>query len=174
MGILYLTRHGETEWNQKKICMGKKDIALNSKGIEQANELGKRIKNLGIDLIITSPLVRCKKTAEIINRYINKKILVEPRFIEINAGIYEGLSDKDIIIKIYNGVVPGSETINNIQERVFGAIEELEKEYLDKRILIVAHGFVGKIIYKYFNPNISETEFLDYIIDNAEIKKFKF
>jgi len=174
MGVLYLTRHGETEWNRKNICMGQKDIELNKKGIEQAYRLGKKIKNLEIDFIITSPLIRCRKTAEIVNEYINKKIIIEPRLIEVDTGMYEGLSDKKIIVKVYNEIIPGGETANTVQKRVFKAIEKLKQKYLDKKILIVAHGFVGNMIYKYFNPNISEREFFDFIIKNAEIKKFKF
>lgn len=75
---IYLTRHGETDWNIKhsnqKINDNAKNlpvtdddfIDINSTGIKQANKLAEKIKNVSIDLIICSPLPRAKQTAEII------------------------------------------------------------------------------------------------------------
>ena len=69
---IYVTRHGETDWNKKLISEmeGKQlngllatdddNIELNEKGIEQAKEIKERIKNKKIDLIICSPLIRAK------------------------------------------------------------------------------------------------------------------
>jgi broad specificity phosphatase PhoE len=62
---IYLTRHGETEWNEKKIIQGHSDIPLNKKGIKQANLLGMELKNIHFDAVFSSDLVRAKKSAEI-------------------------------------------------------------------------------------------------------------
>ena len=64
---LLITRHSQTDWNLKRKIQGKSDIALNETGIEQAKEVAKKLSNEPIDLIICSPLIRARQTAEIIN-----------------------------------------------------------------------------------------------------------
>lgn len=67
MSKLYFTRHGQTIWNvEGKVC-GATDIELTELGHEQAKELGEHIKadkDIKIDEIVASPLVRAKNTAE--------------------------------------------------------------------------------------------------------------
>ena len=186
MGILYLARHGETEHNLKEIYMGQRDIELNKTGRKQADDLGKQLKNKKIDIIITSSLKRCKETSEIINKYINKKIITEPLLIEIYAGEYEGLSKEEISKKFpefykkrikdfHEPFIPGAESFRDIEKRVFQALDKIKREYSDKDILIVTHGFVARIINKYLNPNISVEEFFEFKqLKNGEFRKFEF
>ena len=72
---LYIVRHGETEWNVKKIIQGNEDIPLNKKGESQAKELAKKLRHIKFDVIFSSDLIRAKRTAEIIN--IEKKLIVQ-------------------------------------------------------------------------------------------------
>ena len=60
---LLLTRHGQTDWNVQGKAQGRTDTELNSTGIEQAKRLAEKIKNYNIDIIISSPLKRARKTA---------------------------------------------------------------------------------------------------------------
>ncbi len=66
---LFVVRHGETDWNVERRLQGQTDIELNENGIRQANKLKQDLndKDCNIDLIISSPLKRAKKTAEIIS-----------------------------------------------------------------------------------------------------------
>lgn len=48
------------------------------------------------------------------------------------------------------------------------------KNYQDKNILIVTHAFVAKVINKYFNPNISEQDFFDFVLQTANIRQYQF
>ncbi len=66
---IYLTRHGQTNYNLEERMQGHIDAALNSEGIKQAEALAKRIQNDQIDHIYSSPLVRAHKTAQLINTY---------------------------------------------------------------------------------------------------------
>ena len=63
---LYLVRHGETEWNVKKINQGQSESALTEVGIEQAKETGEKLKHIKFDAIFSSDLSRTQRTAEII------------------------------------------------------------------------------------------------------------
>ena len=59
-------RHGETDWNKKKLVQGRKDIPLNEYGRHLARETSYGMRQYQIDLAYTSPLRRAKETAEIV------------------------------------------------------------------------------------------------------------
>jgi 2,3-bisphosphoglycerate-dependent phosphoglycerate mutase len=63
MAHLILLRHGESEWNKKNIFTGWIDIPLSEKGVEEALEAGRTIKDIPVDLIFTSTLIRGIMTA---------------------------------------------------------------------------------------------------------------
>ena len=84
---IYVTRHGQTEWNVLKKVQGKADISLNEKGIEQAIQTKKELDNEKIDLIICSPLKRAKETAQIINENRNIPIIFDDRISERDFGV---------------------------------------------------------------------------------------
>ena len=63
MSQLILLRHGQSEWNKKNIFTGWIDIPLSEKGIEEALEAGRTLKQIPIDLIYTSTLIRGMMTA---------------------------------------------------------------------------------------------------------------
>lgn len=87
---IYLIRHGETDWNKEKKLQGVTDIPLNAYGIELAEKTAEGLKDVPFDRIYTSPLIRAKKTAEIIrgNRPID--LVVKEELKEISFGDYEG------------------------------------------------------------------------------------
>jgi 2,3-bisphosphoglycerate-dependent phosphoglycerate mutase len=63
MGKLILMRHGQSEWNKHNLFTGWVDIPLSSKGIDEALKGGELIRNLPIDVIITTTLIRAQMTA---------------------------------------------------------------------------------------------------------------
>lgn len=62
MPKLILMRHGESCWNKRNLFTGWVDIPLSPKGIQESLDGGKRIKDLPIDIIFTSTLVRAQMT----------------------------------------------------------------------------------------------------------------
>ena len=72
--ILYIIRHGETEWNVKKLCQGQTDIPLNNKGEIQAGNLSKELSHIKFNAVYSSDLIRAKRTAEIV--VLEKKLAV--------------------------------------------------------------------------------------------------
>ena len=89
---VFITRHGQTEWNSLGRLQGRKDIELNEVGKEQALITGEKIKDEKIDIIITSPLKRARETAEIINKQLNVEIIEDDRLIERDYGELEGIN----------------------------------------------------------------------------------
>ena len=71
--MLYVVRHGKTDWNDKRITMGCMDIPLCKEGIEESEKMREELEDVNIDLIYTSPLTRAKETATIINKSKNKE-----------------------------------------------------------------------------------------------------
>ncbi len=184
MGILYVTRHGETEYNRLGLFIGQKEIELNKKGVFQAHELGKRAKLLGVDFVLSSSLIRSMQTAEIVKDYIGKEIKVDGRLIERNVGVLEGLTMEELkefqrgcghdMEKVYNEIIPESETSQQVQKRVFEAIDDIKINYPDKTILVITHSFVMKMINKHFSQDISAENFFKFSVNNTEIKKFDY
>lgn len=88
---LYLIRHGVTDWNNEKRLQGKSDIPLNAFGELLAKETGEALRDIPFDLAYTSPLIRARRTAELVIGKRSVPILDDPRIEEIGLGIYEGL-----------------------------------------------------------------------------------
>ncbi len=88
-------RHGETDWNKKKLVQGRKDIPLNEYGRHLARETSYGMRQYRIDPAYTSPLRRAKETAEILLEGRNIPLYEDQRIQEISFGSYEGMSCVD-------------------------------------------------------------------------------
>ena len=153
---IYVTRHGQTDWNVQGKTQGRTDIELNEVGIEQAKQTKEELKNVDIDLIICSPLKRARKTAEIINETKKVPIIFDKGIEERGFGEFEGKIGKEIQDEIWNSEIldnynlnkqyKGVETIQDLCNRVWNLIDELKEDYTEKNILIVTHGGVTRAI----------------------------
>ncbi len=96
---LVLIRHGQSLWNAENKFTGWTDIGLSEKGIEEAEEAGKKLENVPFDVVHTSALIRAQKTAEIIikKNKKSKKIPVykDKRLNERHYGSLQGLNKKE-------------------------------------------------------------------------------
>lgn len=100
MGKLILIRHGQTDMNKDQLYYGRLDVPINETGKEQAENTRKNLVELEIDYdkIYSSPMKRAYETAEIVN-YKNFEIEKDDELREMDFGIFEGLSYKEIIKK---------------------------------------------------------------------------
>ncbi|WP_412973888.1 histidine phosphatase family protein [Paenibacillus sp. OAS669] len=94
---LYLTRHGETEWNVEGKLQGHKDSPLTNLGKRQAKWLGASLKEIEFDAIYSSPSPRTYQTAEIIREERKIELSSCDSLKEIGLGSWEG--QKDHILK---------------------------------------------------------------------------
>lgn len=175
---LLIVRHGKTEWNKEKRAAGLSDIELNEEGIKQAEKIRDDLKDVNIDLIISSPLKRAVKTAEIINEFHNKEIKIDKDVIERNLGIYEGQPNEQEIfneIRYYNKnvFVENGEDCKTYTKKVFDSLDKIIKEYKEKvdTVLIVSHGFYLRSANWYFNGVPTEPEEV-IRIKNCQIDKY--
>ena len=89
--MLYIMRHGKTDWNAKHKLQGRTDIPLNEEGIQMAEQAKEKYKDVNFDICYCSPLVRAKQTAEIVLEGRNIPIVYDDRLMEMCFGVYEGL-----------------------------------------------------------------------------------
>lgn len=176
---IFVTRHGQTEWNVLKKVMGRKDLLLSKTGEEQARKTRDSIKDLGIDLIISSPLIRTKQTAMIINELKNKPIIYSEEIIERDFGEFEGLNTEEFNFKSYwsykdNNIYEKAENITDFFNRVYKFLDELKDKYPDKNILIVTHGGVSIPINCYFNGIPEDDNLLSLVLGNCEVIEYNY
>lgn len=93
---IYITRHGETQWNREELFRGRKDIPLNETGRKQAEDIGLYFSNRPVNQIVSSPLARACQTAESISKKTGVSTDTMEEFIDISFGIWEGLTLQEV------------------------------------------------------------------------------
>lgn len=154
----YFIRHGETDWNSKyRKIQGHSDIALNERGLRQAQELLPLTEKLGLSKIISSDLLRARQTAEC----LTKDFHLDSRLREIHCGIGEGKTWEEIELLMPAGFrqawyknssenmnlkfVDG-ETRQEVLDRVNTAIWEALQKYPSETLAFISHGFVMRCL----------------------------
>lgn len=145
----YFLRHGETDWNRRNIIMGSTDISLNELGLKQAHDASRILENERFDIIVSSPRLRAKQTAEVIAQETNKPILFEEGLTERKWGEAEG-KPHDPTKSLFNDedTPRGAETFTAFQRRVIETFASLL--LMEKLPLVVSHGGVFKALSHYF------------------------
>jgi len=161
---ILLIRHGESEANIYHKFSGSMDVKLTEKGIWQAARLANRLQEEKIDQVYCSTLTRAKHTAEIVFKSRKKKIISNAGFMEMNFGIWEGLTYEEVKSKFglsedyfswqpYINIkvpIPEGESIIKLNERVMhaftGILDKHKASKKDETIAIVCHGGTIRII----------------------------
>lgn len=161
--ILYLVRHGESEANKNNFHHTP-EVPLSELGLQQAHNTAKRFKNIDIDLIYSSPLMRAKQTAEIINKKIKVPIEYWDDLSEMRqpSEIRGKSVDDEEVIKIKQLIAENNcisnyhfsdeENFQDINDRVKKVLTYLENNHSNQTVLCVSHSIyikaiIGKIIF---------------------------
>lgn len=156
---ILLVRHGETEWNLERRIQGRFDSPLTGRGVAQAHAIGRLVQGLPETVsarIVSSPLGRARRTAEIIREYLaaGPELVIDGRLREISAGSWDGLTFRDIEVRCpgtfdgdgrweWNFRAPGGETYDGFAARV----AEWLSEAVDLPFIIaVTHGVVSRVL----------------------------
>lgn len=159
--IIYITRHGQTEWNTQKRFQGHQDSPLTELGAKQAVWLGESLKDVPIDLICASSSPRAVSTAEIIKGDRNIPIKRSDALKEINLGAWEGITQEEArsrdplpYDRFWNDPesfeVEGGETFRQVAERAISELRDIQRMNVGKSILIVTHTVVVKLLMAYY------------------------
>jgi 2,3-bisphosphoglycerate-dependent phosphoglycerate mutase len=151
--LVYVVRHGETEWNLISKQQGHLDSPLTERGIEQAHALAAGLRDRGVELVFSSDLGRAMATADIICKRLGLSARKDMRLRERHLGSLQGLTKDEWRMKYpdewmaFNSgdpdyCFPGGESARQRFERSVGCVEELAIQHCRRIILIVAHGGV--------------------------------
>ena len=156
--MLYIMRHGRTDWNELRKMQGRTDIPLNETGREMARKAHDEYMDVHFDVCFASPLIRAKETAEIVLAGRDVPILIDERLAEMGFGEYEGLACSfdipDCPINVFfkdpanYKPVGGAESMEELFARTGEFIEEKVRPLVDagKDVLIVGHGAMNSSI----------------------------
>lgn len=182
---LIMVRHGETRWNRENRVVGHIGIALNNNGRKQVELLAKKLENDSVSAIYSSPLRRARETAAAIARLHRLKVMEDDAFKEIDAGEIEGLTFGEVMERY--GIffkdwmkgnsslrMPGGESMNELEQRTWPAVERIVRENTDRAVILVSHSLaILSIIVRALGMAPSNYRRLRLSVASVSILKFE-
>ena len=181
--MLYVIRHGKTEWNVLHKLQGRTDVPLNEEGRRMAEAAREEYRDVHFDICFCSPLIRARETAEILLRDRNIPILTDGRLMEMGFGSYEGLENSfqipdcpvNVLFytpELYTSPPGGAESL----DALFARTGEFLRERVDpllkegKDVLIVGHGAMNSSIVCQVR-NLPRAQFWSAGIENCRLMR---
>ena len=162
-----MVRHGETMWNKENRVLGHTEIELNEKGRKQAERLALALKDETLAAIYSSPLRRARETAEEIARFHGLEVVTDDGLKEVDAGELDGLTFQEMMERYGDFLkewvkdepslrMPGGESIAELQQRTWPAVERMVRDHPDGIVILVSHAFaILSIICKAIGLSLS-------------------
>jgi broad specificity phosphatase PhoE len=134
--LVYLARHGETEWTVSHRHTGSSDLPLTNDGESQARRLGERLAKLQTAAAFASPLQRARRTAELAGF---GSAQIDPDLVEWKYGQYEGRTSYDILAErpgwqLFRDGCPGGESPDQVADRADRVISRVRA--IDGNVLL--------------------------------------
>ena len=181
--MLYIIRHGKTDWNALHKLQGRTDIPLNDEGRQMAEDARKEYRDVHFDVCFCSPLIRARETAEILLQDRDIPILTDDRLAEMSFGSYEGLENSFQIPECpintlffhpdqYISPPGGAESLDDLFARTGAFLAERAEPLLKegKDVLIVGHGAMNSSIVCRVR-NLPRSRFWSAGIENCKLMK---
>ena len=173
---LYISRHGQTPWNVEDLICGRTDVPLTEVGQQQALRLAESALDKGIDVILCSPMLRARQTAQAVSDAIGVPIQIDERLIEMDFGTFEGTSrfgeEFQWIRAQMSTRFPGGESGFDVAYRVYSLLYEIKEKYADKTVLLVCHNCVSRAVRSFF-MNLSTEDYGNYHAPNAQLVEYE-
>jgi probable phosphoglycerate mutase len=133
----------------EKRYAGTSDVPLTAAGLDQAAAAAKRLAAVGLDAIVSSPLLRARTTASEVAEVCGLPVTVDEGFRETDFGVWEGLTFEEVRERWPDAVTawladpatgpPGGESFLAAQQRVEAALARVLAAHAGRRVLIVSH-----------------------------------
>ena len=158
---LLVVRHGQDEDNAEMLLNGHRDRPLTELGVEQAGMVANKVKEIGsVDVVVSSPLQRAKITAKEIQKVCGideSNFLIIDDLKERDFGVLTGkpvtsikeVAGDNVLVTdkvTYFLDVPGSETFPKLLSRASSVLNEITSRFEGKRIAVVGHGDLNKML----------------------------
>jgi broad specificity phosphatase PhoE/ribonuclease HI len=147
--VTHLLRHGQTEHTPERRFSGRNDLPLSRTGRAEAEAAAERMKGLGIEVVLASPLRRTRETAEVVAAALGVPVTFDEDLVELDFGDLEGLTFDEARAKhplaarrFLDGVTvaaPGGESIADVGARVARARRRILSEHAGRTVLVVSH-----------------------------------
>lgn len=152
---LILVRHAQTNYNVMKLANADPsvDVHLSDEGIRQAENLAQLLKPVAYDVCYISELPRTRQTAEIINKYHNKELIVDRRLNDNKSGfeskpVADYLRALEATGDIYGTRLNDGESLDEAAKRAYDFLDELKQQSYSS-VLVVTHGFITEAVFAY-------------------------
>ena len=145
--LLYVVRHGATEWSRSGQHTGRTDLPLLPEGEEQARATGSLLANIDFSLVLCSPLQRAQRTCELAG--LLDRAVIDTDLQEWDYGDYEGVTTTTIRESVpgwtvWSGTCPNGEAIEQVSKRADRVIERVRNE--SGNVIVFAHGHILRIL----------------------------
>ncbi len=145
---IYLARHGETEWTITGRHTGRTDLPLTARGERNAARLGERLRGIAFEMVMTSPLLRARRTCELAG--FGDRAVLEPNLVEWEYGDYEGRTSTEIREgrpgwDIFRDGCPGGESPDAVGVRADRVIARLRSAPGGK-LLLFGHAHFFRVL----------------------------
>jgi len=169
---IYIIRHGATAYNQEgggvDRIRGWKNVPLSDLGRKQVKELAIKLKDSGIDYIVSSDLERARETAEAVRKTTGADVIFSKKFRPWDLGEYTGQESMAVhpIMADYAyrkpfKPVPGGESFDFFKCRVFAGLREYVGLYRDKTLAVLSHHRVERMIHAWIEKGSPADEEID-------------
>ncbi|WP_420362180.1 histidine phosphatase family protein [Curtobacterium aetherium] len=171
--LLYLVRHGETDWNRQRRIQGSTDVPLNDTGRRQAAQTAALLARRSFDAVVSSPLSRALETGTIIATHLG---LPTPAgydgLRERSYGEAEGLTHPEIAERWPHDAVPGRESRAALLDRVTETLAEIAVRYDAGSVVVATHGAVIRTVVDAAAPGTVERSTVP--IRNGSVHSFRW
>ncbi|MGO4956519.1 histidine phosphatase family protein [Luteococcus sp. Sow4_B9] len=146
MTQLYLVRHGETAWSKSGQHTSVTDLDLTDHGVEEASSLRERLDPADFDLVLSSPRLRARRTAELAGFTPQ----IDENLAEWFYGDYEGMTSNQIREqvpgwRIWTHPIPGGETRTQVINRLTQVVQRVQDSGVEKAICF-SHGHASRVL----------------------------
>lgn len=157
MTYIYLIRHCEALGNLKRIFQGSTDCDISETGAKQLEFLACRFKNIHLDAVYASPLIRTQKTAHAVADIKGLPVNIHNGLVELHGGIVEGRPFADAFNEIegladtwnthpQDFAPEGGEPMREAYERIWNTVLEIARENRGKTVAVATHGGVSRCL----------------------------
>jgi probable phosphomutase (TIGR03848 family) len=177
MALLFLIRHGLTDQTGKRLYGWTPGVHLSERGLAQADDLARRMADVRVAAVYSSPLERCRETAAPLASAAGVRVLVRRDLGEVDYGDWTGRPLAQLSrTKLWRSVqqtpsqvtFPAGESFLHVQERALRVVYDIASEHPRGRVALVSHGDVVRLLISHLSGAHLD-EFQRIVIDTASV-----
>lgn len=182
--VVFLARHGETEWNAARRFQGHSDSPLTPRGLLQGQRLARRLAGERLSAVYASDLGRSKRTAALVAAQHGLEVQTDPALREIDtgewtAGFRDDLSEREdwqAMLAMYRHRpaevrMPGGESVHDVMARSVAFLERVLPRHTGQRIAIIPHHVVVESLLAHALGQTANDLWLPYRGGNCHVSE---